>query len=293
MPSTARVLGAALMLASVGALAVSIPAMARQIRAENANADLPFFGTRSPAYEDLPFIEGKAVFEWGVGMGREPLVLIVDDANQRLVAEYRGESRSVPITGLVDPRLPGFARFRDGQIRLVVISEERPRREKDDSLSSEPVHADRLILAARVERDVREGEDPSEMAGMVDRKAWRYDLLEFAPPGIDPEGAVISAQEISYADLPEWERTWQYAAALVVTPTLKFPKLKDPKGSNRGLDGVTWPFPVAASAILVGSVGLIVFAGSFVTRRDDDNDAATTGTRGNPPRGPRATNANA
>lgn len=273
MPRTARVFGAALILASVGALAVSIPAMARQIRASNANVDLPFFGTRSPAYDELLFLEGKAVFSWGIGSGMAPVTFTLDESNHRLVVDYRGETRAVPVTGMVDERLPGFARYRDGQIRLVVISEERPRRESNAAPTSEPVRADRLVLAARVERDVREGEDPSEMAGMVDRKSWRYELLEFAPPGAEFDAPMIAHQEIAYADLPEWERTWQYAAALVVTPSLKFPKLKDPMASNRGLDGVTWPFPVAASAILVGSLGLIVFAGSFVRRAEDDGDA--------------------
>jgi hypothetical protein len=279
MPRTARVLGAALILASVGALAISIPAMARQIRASNASVDLPFFGTRSPAYEELPFIDGKAVFSWGVGRGQAPVAVTLDEANERILVDYRGETRAVPVTGMVDERLPGFARFRDGQIRLVAISEERPRRMSDESLTSEPVRTDRLVLAARVERDLREGEDPSEMAGMVDRKSWRYELLEFAPPGVDTDAPMISVQEIAYDDLPEWERTWQYAAALVVTPSLKFPKLKDPMASNRGLDGVTWPFPVAGSAILAGSLGLILFGGSFVKRPEDDgaNPGATPG----------------
>lgn len=277
MAKTARVLGAALTLASVGALAISIPAMARQIRASNADVDLPFFGTRSPAYDELPFIDGKAVFSWGVGKGQAPVSITLDDPNGQIIVEYRDETRAVPVTGMIDERLPGFARFRDGQIRLVVISEERPRRAPDDSLTSEPVRTDRLVLAARVERDVREGEDPSEMAGMVDRKSWRYELLEFAPPGVETEGPMIAVQEIAYADLPEWERTWQYAASLVVTPSLKFPKLKDPMSSNRGLDGVTWPFPVAGSAMLAGALGMILFAGSFVKRPEDDGAATSQG----------------
>jgi hypothetical protein len=105
------------------------------------------------------------------------------------------------------------------------------------------------------------------MAGLVDRKAWRYEILEFAPVGVETDGPMIRVHEIPYDELPELERTWQYAAALNVTPPLKFPKLKDPMKSNRGLNGVTWPFPVAGSAILVGSLGLIVLSGSFVRRK--------------------------
>lgn len=265
MAKPARIVGAGLLLAAVGALAVSIPAMTQQIRAENADVDLPFFGTRSPAPQQLPFVDGVAGFAWGVGQGQETVTFTLADGGDTLRVAYRGETHEIPVTGVVDERLPGFARFRDDQIRLVVISEERPRR-ADEGVTSEQVRPDRLVLAARIERDLRPDEDPSQMAGMVDRKAWRYELLEFAPPGVETDGPMIAVQDIPYPDLPEYERTWQYAAALVVTPRLKFPKLKDPKGSNRGIDGVTWPFPVAASAILVGSAGLIVLAGSFVRR---------------------------
>lgn len=283
MPKPARILGAAMILASVGALAVSIPAMARQIRASNAGRDLPFFGTRSPPPDALPFVDGVAVFAWGVGRGTAPVAMTLADEGRTLDVEYRGESRAVPITGAIDERLPGFARFRDGQLKLVVISEERPGAPgapdapaasgapSDEARDADPL--DRLILAVRVEREVRPDEDPSEMAGVVDRKAWRYEFLEFAPVGVETGGPMIRVHEIAYADLPEWERTWQYAAALNVTPPLRFPKLKDPMSSNRGLNGVTWPFPVAALAVLGAAAGFAVLGGTFVHRDDEDADA--------------------
>jgi hypothetical protein len=266
MAKPTRIVGATLILASVAALAVAIPAMARQIRAENAGQDLPFFGMRSPPPTALPFIDGKASFAWGIGQGTAPVTVTLDEAASNLRVEYRGETHAVPMTGAIDPRLPGFARFRDNQVQLVVISEERPAR-TPEGLESEPTGPDRLVLAARIERDLRPDEDPSEMAGLVDRKAWRYQILEFAPVGVETDGPMIRVHEIPYADLPELERTWQYAAALNVTPPLKFPKLSDPMKSNRGLNGVTWPFPVAGLAILTGALGVIVLSGSFVRRK--------------------------
>ncbi len=266
MPKPSRIVGVALILASVAALAVAVPAMARQIRASNAGQDLPFFGMRSPSPTALPFVEGKASFVWGMGQGTAPVTMTINEDDSRLDVEYRGESRSIPMTGMIDPRLPGFARFRDNQITLVLISEERPAR-TPEGLESEPAAPDRLVLAARIERDLRPDEDPSQMAGLVDRKAWRYELLEFVPMGDESAGPSIRVHEIPYADLPELERTWQYAAALNVTPPLKFPKLKDPMQSNRGLDGVSWPFPLAGSAVLAGALGVIVLSGSFVRRK--------------------------
>jgi hypothetical protein len=266
MSKPSRIVGATLLLASVAALAVAIPTMTRQIRAENAGQDLPFYGMRSPAPMALPFVDGKATFAWGMGDGTAPVTMTLDEAASKLNVEYRGETHAVPMTGAIDPRLPGFARFRDSQLQLVVISEERPARSAE-GLESEPVSPDRLVLAARIERDLRPDEDPSEMAGLVDRKAWRYEILEFVPVGDDAQGPKIRIHEIPYAELPELERTWQYAAALNVTPPLKFPKLKDPMKSNRGLNGVTWPFPVAGLAILAGALGVIVLSGSFVRRK--------------------------
>lgn len=277
----ARAIGLLLVALSAVALVISLPAMARQIRAHNADRDLPFYGMRSPRPDAIPFVDGKAAFTWGVGAGEAAVNVTLDDANNRLLVEYRGETGSVPITGVVDERLPGFARFRDNQIRLVVLSEERPARKADGELTSEPASPDRLVLAARIEREVREGEDPSEMAGIVDRKAWRYQILEFTPVGVEPpDGRMIRTHEFTYADLPEMERTWQYAAALNVTPALKLPKLKDPMGSNRGLDGVGWPFPAAATALLVGVVGVAMVGGSFVGRKPRTTAGKPTGVTG-------------
>ena len=268
MPSATprtRVLGLAILALSVASLGVSLPVMARQIRAQNADADLPFFGIRSPDPASLPFVEGVARFNWGLSGGTAPVTLtLVDrDASPALRIDYRDESRLVPITGPVDARLPGLARFRDGQIKLEVISEQRPRlaaSESDAPVKSAP---DRLVLVARIERDIDPDKDPSSMAGVVDRKAWRYDITEFVPLGAASDRAMI-VHEIGYAELPEHERTWQYAAALSVTPPTKLPKMKDPMGSNQGLAAVTWPLPVAGVGGLLFVLGTMVFAGSFV-----------------------------
>src|SRR5690606_24306115 len=114
----------------------------------NAGKDLPFFGTRSPAPDALPFVDGVAVFAWGVGRGTAPVTMTLADEGRSLVVDYRGESHAVPITGAIDERLPGFARFRDGQLKLVVISEDRPFRGADAEAPSTPKPLDRLILAA-------------------------------------------------------------------------------------------------------------------------------------------------
>lgn len=263
----ARMLGLAILGASALALGVSLPVMARQIRAQNADADLPFYGMRSPDPAALPFVDDAATFVWGVNAGTAPVTMTLTEqgGSPFLRADYRGESRLVPITGPIDTRLPGLARFRDGQIRLEIITEQRPRLAATDRDASIKSALDRLVLAARIERDIDPEKDPSTMAGIVDRKAWRYEIVEFVPLGVESDRAMI-VHEIGYADLPDFERTWQYAAALAVTPPTKLPKPKDPMGSNRGLDAVTWPLPVAGVGGLLFVLGTMVFAGSFVKR---------------------------
>lgn len=276
----ARILGLAILALAAITLGVSLPAMARQIRAQNADADLPFFGMRSPDPAAIPFVNDAATFVWGVNAGTAPVTLTLVDREGApfLRADYRGESHLVAVTGTVDTRLPGLARFRENQIKLEVITEQRPRLAATDRDAPTKTAPDRLVLAARIEREVDLAKDASPMAGVVDRKSWRYELVEFVPLGVESDRAMI-VHEIAYADMPEHERTWQYAAALAVTPPTKLPKLKEPMGSNRGLDGVTWPFPLAGAGGLLLVIGVMVFGSSFVKRPADSDPRPDAGAR--------------
>lgn len=282
---TTRLLGALLVAAATVALAMVLPAMARRIRAHNIGAEgaLHRIGTfQERAFE----IDGESVRIEEVGTEGE-------DA-RRLEVSWRGETIPLVVQGPVDDRLPDLARYSQWLRALLVSVGHRPADEQGPrEVVEEPA---RLVIALRTPGPA--GPDGRES---INRKEWMYEILLLLPAGApEPEalpepsltrtnaygrpastppvsrferGGTWAKWTFNMAALPEYERTWQYAAAIEATPPLLRPRnmfLHD------GVGALAWTWPAAGVSLLGLLVGVLLLISTLV-RRDDGRGVAGGG----------------
>lgn len=269
-----------LIVASLVALGVALPSMAMSIREHNRTSRFDRF-----AFQRIQ----DAEFEY---MG-EPVRVTVGEAEQGARAvevSWRGETAKIALSGKDEDRLPELLRF-ESWLRAYQVRTLPPGVEPSRAVL-EPATPDdtRLIFVAR-------HPSPGGDEKYVDRKAWTYEVIELrrsdatreaeplpkpAPTkrGTAPEGTfdlsdAFARWTFNFAALPSYERTWQYQAALDVTPSLAYPRNKF---RGDGMSSVGWTWPLAGVGMLGLLAGVIRLASCFVER--DEAGERSAGARG-------------
>ncbi len=272
MKASPRTVGVGLMILGALGLSLSLAAMADRLGRHNREADFPRWkfadALTAPeityAGEPISIADGKT--ETG-----DPAVTVT----------YRGESISIPVGGRNQDRLPGMLRYSDW---LQIFEMEQTRGRAHARKGHEEGAPARLVLVAR---QPAPGESDAKY---LNRRAWVYDIVEFRKAGFEaatptPEALPAPAPDaravrtgapptseftltpafarwrVNFSALPSYERTWQYAAALSVTPRLSFPTNKF---TDDGMAAMDWTWPAAGFSGLSIVVGLIVTAGTLV-----------------------------
>jgi hypothetical protein len=273
--STARIVGGALVLASLGALAFTIPNMVTRLRTHNREAG-------ASLYKIEPVLDAQFEFH------EEPVRVeeVRADGAATLHVHFRGEAIPVALDGHVDERLPGLVRY-ENSVRFLSIAAAGPA--SDPGSASFKLKPWRFFVAAR---HTPPGENP-ETWGAVERKKWQYEVIELLPAGsptpealpapsatltnaygqpssvtpvseflasIDAEGGGWAKWSFNMAALPDYERTIQYAAAIEVTPALHRPRNVF---TNTGFAALNWTWPAAGVAVLGGMIGILLLAGTL------------------------------
>lgn len=258
-----------LIAASVVALGVALPSMALAIREHNRSAQFDRFAfqrIQDDAFEYMNLPVRVSVIE---AVGAEPASVSV---------AWRDETLLIPLSGKDESRLPGLLRF-ESWLRVYQVRTLPPGVHPSDAVLS-PASPDdtRMIFVAR-------HPSPGGDEKYVDRKAWTYEMIELrrsdatrdaealpAPMptarGTPPEATfeatgAFARWTLNFAALPSYERTWQYQAALDVTPSLAFPRNKF---RGDGMSSVGWTWPVAGLGVLGLLAGLMRLASCFVKR---------------------------
>ncbi|MBL0922823.1 MAG: hypothetical protein IBJ10_11945 [Phycisphaerales bacterium] len=268
---TARILGAAIIAASAGALAFTLPPMVRNLQRHNREANVALFKIESVQDPNFQFRgETVRIAERGEG------------ASRSLVVAWRGAEIPIRLDGRVDERLPGLVRY-EPAVRVMSIAVADRADDPDAGFEQRPW---RLFIAAR---HTPPGENP-ETWGAVERKKWQYEVIELLPEGApapsplhDLSPATLTTRyggapstmpvsEFTAADtyarwffnmaaLPDFERTVQYAAAIEVTPPLHRPRNVF---TDTGLTAMRWTWPAGGVAVLGLLTGTLLVASTFV-----------------------------
>lgn len=268
---TARILGAVILGASLGAFAFTLRPMVLLVRAHNREADVALFKIEPVQDPNFQF-KGETV-----RIEESPT-----ESGRALAIHWRGEQIPVRLD-VVDDRLPGLLRY-EKSVRVLSIAVANRDDADDEAIEQRPW---RLFIAAR---HTPPGEDPASW-GAVERKKWQYEIIELLPLGAPEPGplpALSSTLTTAYgrkpsttpvseftatpayarwsfnmAALPDFERTVQYAAAIEVTPTLHRPRNVF---TDTGLEAMAWTWPAAGVSILGMLVGGLLIASTFVER---------------------------
>lgn len=264
-----RRIGAALVAASICGLALIVPELSRRLAAHNERANFERY-----AFNPIDL----AAFDFA---GQPVRFADVEHRGERVLdVSWRGETSRIRLSGRVDDRLPGLVKY--GAFLKVY---EVARIETGELDTHTPT---RLVVAAR--HPPAWGDPDGRPAAA--RREWVYELLELRrPDDVPPQplppvrteeeggprvrGPVVPVSEFELSDafarwrfnfvaLPEYERTWHYAAALGVTPKLQYPRNKFTDDGMRAMD---WTWPASGAAILTLVAGLALLGSSFVKRK--------------------------
>ncbi len=268
-----RTIGLAAMLAGALALAATLPAMARRLREHNERADFQRFAFQRINEEEFSLL------------GKPARVAFVtrasptgESAPDAVTIEWSGETVTIPAGGRSEARLPGLLKV-DDWLQVLQMRE----LERGASGVAPKPDGTRVIVVARRPAP---GADDSRY---VNRKGWLYEVVELRRPDSAAQGALpapspvvragrkdpaplvsdftqtdaFARWTINFAALPNYERTWQYAAALAVTPRLSYPRNKF---TDDGLAAMSWTWPAAGFGVLGVVVGGALVASSRVRR---------------------------
>ncbi|MDI9637748.1 hypothetical protein QM565_18625 [Geitlerinema splendidum] len=263
IPSSLALIGASLV-----ALGAALPSMVYAIRDHNREAQFDRFAFQRIQDDSFEYV-GLPV---RVGVGES------GDEGRAVEVSWRGETLRVPLTGKDDERLPELLRFeswlRAYQVRTLPAGVDP----QQAILSPSTPDDTRMIFVAR-------HPSPGGDEKYVDRKAWTYEIVELRRPdatrepeplpapkpvarGTPPETTFEATEAFArwtftFAALPSYERTWQYQAALDVTPSLAYPRNKF---RGDGMSSVGWTWPLAGLGMLGLLAGLVRLGSCFVSR---------------------------
>lgn len=267
-----RRIGLGLALAGAALLALTLPTMSRRLRAHNERASFQRYAFQQINDERFEF------------MGEPGSVRLVNAEGasggaQGVEIAWRGETLRIASSGRSEARLPGLLKV-DDWLKVLQMRE----LERGEAGVAPRDSGTRIIVVAR--RPASGADD----AKYVDRKGWVYDLVELrrsgaseapAPlpsPGTERGGGrkeraplvnefnqteAFARWTVNFAALPEYERTWQYAAALAVTPRLSYPRNKF---TDDGLAAMGWTWPAAGVGVLGVVCGAVILGASTVRR---------------------------
>jgi hypothetical protein len=270
-PKRTRKAGVVLVLASLVVLAFTIPSMASRL--DNRSNPIRWASVRTVASEfdyfdnikgSIEFHNKTATLRWGdsfveISVPGEPFPGMTD---------LRGYSQWIAILAMASVERGDIPELEEGLHSGQIIP--------------------RLIVVAR---ETPEDQGPAGW-GEASTKAWLYRFWELTPDGkIIPDESththkyygkeVVETGFISYRGLSYMPDTWQFAAAMQVTPSLQTPAARSssplsyPNFVNvrAALTAMGWTWPTAGVSILTLIIGGLMFAGSFVGSRRQPQEA--------------------
>ncbi|TVQ30672.1 MAG: hypothetical protein EA376_12515 [Phycisphaeraceae bacterium] len=247
-----RLIGLALLLTGAALLAVSLLAMSQRLEGHYAEADAPRWSVQ-PIF-DQTFVHA----------GRKGAVHAAPEAAAPSITIEWGESSvRLPVTGRDDARLPQLLQHQEW-LRVLRLAEVKgDQKQLEEGLQSGAI-VPRLVVVARAPAP---GHDP-ETWGQARYKDWKYTFLELKADGS------IERSEQNYRALANQPHTWEFVAAMNVTPSLHTPAMRasspmsypnyGPIRSAIGAMGWTWP--VAGLSVLLTSTGLLIVGSTFVAK---------------------------
>jgi hypothetical protein len=262
-PSVVPQLGLALAVVSAGVFLVSGYFMAQRVQAYyRAEPPPQFLLTQTRERSFTAFARPVKIDDDTTPDGRRALRIRFGDAE--LLLPVHAGAPNVPHLGAYDEWLAvlAFQPMVAGQVKVDV---------------ADPASAGRLVL---IKRNAAPGFEEDDPAGLVGRKLWTFDLIEFKSDGTlsqrllqfrdrrgrlpaldaDPKSPVESIQE----------RSWEWQAALFAIPKLYISSYRyrtDAVNGNPENEGMGWTLPAAGVSVLAGTAGIALFLSGFVRRR--------------------------
>lgn len=200
-------------------------------------------------------------------LGREVSIDTLDTPGGPIVEVRWGDSvERLPVAGRDVPGLGPIVRHNDW-LRVMLLAGDADRSTADPlSLLADGGSGSRLVVAARAGAP---GLDP-ETWGSAHYKDWVYTILTF-----DPAGG-IERSERTYRELSREPHSWEFAAAMNVTPALHTPAMRSSSPMSypnyapvrSAMNSMGWTWPAAGVSVLALAAGAMMLGASFVSRRD-------------------------
>lgn len=199
----------------------------------------------------------------------------VDRNGRAMVAAAFGNvTEYLSVLGKDIPGLGPLDRHRDW-LRLLLLAGTGGEFADPAELLARGGEGSKLVLVAR---GGAPGLDPGTW-GSAHYKDWVYDFIVFEPTGN------LTRFSRTYRELSQIQHSWEFAAAMNVTPSLHTPAMRSSSPISypnygpvrNALNSMGWTWPVAGVSVLAGTAGLMLFGASFVKSgsRDDPSEQAS------------------
>lgn len=199
-------------------------------------------------------------------LGREVSVETLETpAGPMVEVRWGDSSERLPVAGRDVPGLGPIVRHNDW-LRVMLLAGEADRATADPlRLLAEGGDGSRLVIAAR---SGAPGLDP-ETWGSAHYKDWVYTIITF-----DRAGGIERAER-TYRELSRRPHSWEFAAAMNVTPALHTPAMRSSSPMSypnyapvrEAMNSMGWTWPVAGVSVLALAAGSMMIGASFVSRR--------------------------
>jgi hypothetical protein len=181
----------------------------------------------------------------------------------QFMVRYGESTEKLPVMGKDIPEL-GTIRRHEDWLRLLLLAGDAGKDADPYALIEHVAPGSKLVLVAR---SAAPGYDP-ETWGAALYKDWVYAFLVF-----EPDGSIMRFDR-TYRELANDSRSWEFVAAMNVTPSLHTPALKSSspisypnyRPVRKAMDVMGWTWPVSGVSMLVMIGGVVLFGASFVSR---------------------------
>ena len=183
-----------------------------------------------------------------------------------VVAHYEGESQIVEVVGQDVPGLGPLARHQDWMRVLLLAGDAGKTADPKTILRDGDGGAGAKLVM--VSRGGSPGFD-TQTWGSARYKEWVYEFIVFEP------GAGMKRFSKTYRELSQAPHSWQFEAAMNVTPSLHTPAMRSSSPIsypnygpvNKALTSMGWTWPVSGVSMLGAMIGGLMLAGSIVQAR--------------------------